>query len=118
MTFDSGEVRLRPESVPEITGLRLLPSDTPADLLNISSTGLLAESIARLAVGKPAIVHFEGRFSPQVVTGRVARCEVVTMQSNGTLRYQVAIEFDAPLTLRGSGGPEVPPAPEEVRNRW
>ena len=77
MTDDQGAgARLPAEAVPEITGLRFLPQDTRGDLLNISSSGLLAESAGRLTVGQAAIVHFEGGFSPRDVTGRVARCEV------------------------------------------
>lgn len=102
-----------------------MPQEADAELVNISMTGLLAETMARLAVGSPVQVHFVGRFSPALVDGRIARCEVACMGRDGFLRYNIAVEFDAPIALDEAVEP-VPPAldaPEApsvkaVRNRW
>lgn len=110
----------RPASaVPSITGLKLLPQRAEAMLLNISSTGLLAESSVRLLVGVRATVLFEGGFTPSLVGGRVVRSEVSMMGSDGRLRYHVAIEFDTPIPLDDetpdAAAGQAPPA---ARNRW
>jgi len=106
-------------SMPNITGLQLLPNGGEASLVNISPTGLLAESAARLLVGSSVKIGFEGGFQPATVAGRVARCEVAAMGRDGLLRYHLAIEFDSVLAL----DPEVkeaplPPVSAKVKNRW
>jgi hypothetical protein len=109
-------------SVPNITGLQLLPGGGEATLVNISPTGLLAESASRLQVGSSVKILFEGGFSPASVAGRVARCEVAAMGRDGLLRYHIAVEFDSPLALEAEREEveEVPPASVSrvVRNRW
>lgn len=110
----------RPAAVHGITGLRFLPQGATASLVNISSTGLLAESTARLAVGSAATVAIEGGFTPSRVEGRVARCEVAVMGADGLLRYHLGIEFTRPLPAIGEDAPVPPPparAPHAV-NRW
>ena len=113
--------RRRADEVPQITGLRFLPDRAPADLVNMSPLGLLAESAMRLRVGSEVAVLFEGGFQPQTITGRVARCEVAAMAPDGTLRYRVGIEFDTMLDMDGStvvlSPPPSEPAPT-ARNRW
>jgi hypothetical protein len=116
----SANLARRPASeVPAITGLRFLPQGATASLVNISTTGLLAESAARLQVGAAVRVQFEGRFAPTVVAGRVARCEVAVMGLDGLLQYYIGVEFDAPLALDGevTERREAPP-PRAIRNRW
>ena len=112
-------------SMPNITGLQLLPNGGQATLVNISPTGLLAESAARLQVGSSVQILFVGGFAPAIVSGRVARCEVAAMGRDGLLRYHLTIEFDSPLTLEPM--PEEAPVREEVapapisggvKNRW
>lgn len=113
--------RRQADEVPQITGLRFLPDRAPADLVNMSPIGLLAESSTRLRVGSDVTVLFEGGFEPQTVTGRVARCEVAAMAPDGVLRYRVGIEFDATLDLDGSSVILTAPllaASPAVRNRW
>jgi hypothetical protein len=106
-------------AIADITGLRFLPDRAPASLVNISPTGLLAESGAPFRVGSAVALSFEGGFVPEVVTGRVARCEVSVMGSDGKLRYHVGVEFDATLELdAGTVEEAAAPASGEVRNRW
>ena len=118
----SAQVEAAPRiaAVPGITGLRLYPHRASAQLVNISTTGLLAESTAKVTVGSAVTVGFEGGFTPSTVPGRIVRCEVAAMGRDGMLRYHVAVEFDKPISLDGAAQPE--PAPvttsKPVRNRW
>ena len=106
-------------AVPGITALRFLPDRTAASLVNISPTGLLAESGAPARVGSPAILSFEGGFTPETVTGRVARCEVAAMGPDGLLRYLVGVEFDSPLEFGDVPPGRAPgPVPATISNRW
>jgi hypothetical protein len=112
-------VRRQANEVPQITGIRLLPQGAEASLLNISSSGLLAETADRVPAGSAVEVCFEGSFSPARATGRVVRSQVSFMNADGRLRYQVAIEFDTPIALDDQ--PAATPAkttPRDVRNRW
>lgn len=115
---DAGAAARRPTSVKGITGLRLLPPGASAQLVNMSETGLLAESMAKVQVGAAITVGFDGGFSPATVTGRVVRCEVAVMGRDGLLRYHIGIEFDAPLPLDESGAAAPASPPSHLRNRW
>jgi hypothetical protein len=124
----------RPASqVPSIAGLRLSPHGVIAALVNISGSGLLAESTIRLKTGSVVTVLFDGNFSPPSIASRVARCEVSGMGADGILRYHVGIAFNAPLALEDtpSAGADQPSALDEtdtpppatavpgvLRNRW
>jgi hypothetical protein len=128
----------RPASqVPSIAGLRLSPHGADAILVNISTSGLLAECTVRLKTGSVVAVLFDGAFSPTSVASRVVRCAVSAMGSDGILRYHVGIAFNAPIALDDALEPEparaekprafaesdapLPismPAPASVRNRW
>jgi len=110
----------RPASaVPSITGLKFLPQRAEAKLVNISSTGLLAESSVRLLVGARVTALFEGGFTPSLVGGCVVRSEVSMMESDGRLRYHVAIEFDTPIPLDDESADRAAgQAPPAARNRW
>jgi hypothetical protein len=102
----------RPASqVPSITGLRLSPHGAEAKLVDISSSGLLAECTSRLKVGSSVAVLFEGTFSSTSVVGRIARCAVAAMGRDGVLRYHVGISFNKPIVLPDD--PEVPAAVQE-----
>ena len=134
--------RVPASDIPSITGLRLSPHGAEAKLVNISTSGLLAECALRLKVGSTVSVQFEGTFLSTSVPGRIARCEVSTMKS-GTLMYHIGIDFNASIDLGGAQpaaaveakrapasvetmrpravGPvpvPVAPAPAAVRNRW
>ncbi len=119
MTIEATGPRRRPAAeLPEITGLRFLPPGAGASLVNISSTGLLAESSARLRVGAVVQVQFEGGFLPKSAKGRVVRCEVSVMGRDGLLRYHVAIEFESPLAVDEPVAEAPVPVSKGVRNRW
>lgn len=118
--LESGTPRRRPASdMPLITGLRFLPSGAKVSLVNISPTGLLAESATRLLVGSAVQVVFEGGFSPASAPGRVVRCEVAVMGRDGLLRYHLAIKYDSPIALDDEVEEPAPaPVPQDARNRW
>jgi hypothetical protein len=130
---DQGKTLRRPAAdVPSITGLRLSPHGAEASLVNISATGLFAESSVRLNVGTSVQVLFEGAFSPSSVPGRVARCEVAAMGRDGALRYQIGIEFNSPIAFDDvvvaspkahlspgrAPAPHPSPVPRVAQNRW
>jgi hypothetical protein len=123
--------------VPAITGLRLSPQGAVATLMNISTTGLLAECGVRMRLGSAVPVLFEGRFAPKPVAGRVMRSSVARLDKIGGLRYHVGIAFHQSIPLDGipaiqldgipAAGAGTDPtavavdtlaAPEVVRNRW
>jgi hypothetical protein len=108
----------RLSAVPGITGLRLYPHRASAQLVNISTSGLLAESTAKVTVGSAVTVGFEGGFTPSTAPGRIVRCEVAAMGKDGMLRYHIAIEFDNPIPLEGASEPPPVPSSSPVRNRW
>lgn len=116
----SSQRRLRIGEVAGIAGIRLHPPGSPAQLVNISPTGLLAESAAKLRVGTVLQVEFEGGFTPSTVPGRVVRCEVAAMERDGILRYYIGIDFDSQLPIAVPSAPTepAPPAARDVRNRW
>jgi hypothetical protein len=117
----AGARRERASAVSGITRLRINPPGEDAALVNMSPTGLLAESPAKQRVGTPVEVHFYGGFTPASITGRVVRCEVAIMEHNGLLRYHIAIEFDSLIELadEDKAAEAVPPQPAKtVRNRW
>ena len=128
--------RFPASQVPSITGLRLSPHGAEAKLVDISTTGLLAECTSRLKVGSSVAVLFEGQFTIPSIVGRIARCSVAAMGRDGVLRYHVGISFNKPIVL-DIAAPEPPPVqataaavPVEtaaqppalvaatVRNRW
>src|SRR2546428_1470134 len=91
--------RIPAAQVPSITGLRLSPHGADAKLVNISTSGLLAECASRLKVGSTVAVLFEGTFTESTVVGRIARCEVSTMGKDGVLRFFIGIDFNKPIDL-------------------
>jgi hypothetical protein len=99
-----------------------MPYGNEAMLVNISNRGVLAESISRIPVGSPVEVGFLGSFDPKTAKGRVARCEVAVMGSDGLLRYHLAIEFDDAISFGDEVAPKPEPPPVQVppgpRNRW
>src|SRR5262245_14845504 len=108
--FEKRSAPRRPGShVPTITGLRLSPHGAEAKLVDISTTGLLAECTSRLKVGSSVAVLFEGGFSSAPVVGRIARCSVAAMGRDGVLRYHVGIAFNKPIVLdRSVADPAAP----------
>jgi hypothetical protein len=86
--------------MPSITGLSLSPHGVDAALVNISTTGLLAECGTRLKTGDPVKVVFGGSFTVPTVQGRVVRACVASMSSGG-IRYHVGICFNTAVALEG-----------------
>lgn len=116
-----------------ITGLRISPHGADAALVNLSASGLLAECTVRIQPGSRLTITFEGTFTPRSVEGRVARCAVASVGSDGALRYHIGVSFTAAIPLgplpvveahapaapaptAPLPAPSTPPAP--VRNRW
>ena len=132
------EPRHPPASVPEIASLRLSPGDA-GQLINISATGLLMESLARYAPGGAVTVHFEGTIDTKQIKGRIVRCQVSAIGEKGALHYQTAVVFKGRVRLavdeanraaepdrRGAEAevaaesdlPAAPNDPPELMNRW
>jgi hypothetical protein len=89
----------RPASdVPSIEGLRISPPGFRAALVNISTSGLLAEWGLPLRIGQEVTVEFEGTFPQQMVAAHVIRNSVASITS-GNLRYHIALAFTTPITL-------------------
>lgn len=116
-------------AVPAIKSLRISPRGIEATLVNISTTGLLAESVDRLQTGSVVTVVFEGTFVPDRVRGTVVRNSVSSVGSDGALRYHVGVCFMEPIRLEVEEQAKAPTqaapatatalAPHRVvRNRW
>lgn len=125
--------------VPTITALRLSPHGAAARLVNISTSGALVETAARIQPGCSLTLQFEGGFAPAAVESRVARSTIVAVGPEGKLHYQIGVAFKVPITLEelpdtcldhssaaqrrdfsGASGPPSP-APTPVSpfvNRW
>lgn len=86
------------DQCPWITGLRLSPGGE-ASLENISWSGLMARCQKRLAFGASVTVTVTGTFTPNVIKGRVARCEVGGIGKDGAINYKIGISFDEPISL-------------------
>ena len=85
--------------VSSITGIRLSPGES-VSLVNISSSGVLAEGKTRLVPGTRVTVHFEGgAVKPPQIKARVVRCQVSAIASGGLLQYQSAIAFEGRVEL-------------------
>ena len=116
--------RLPPSAVPTIKGLRLLPPGADATLINISTSGLLAECQARIKAGSLVTVVFEGGFAPRSISARVIRATVSSLGQRGQLHYHVGLLFAHKIELDQEGAapalPPVnkPPASPPVKNRW
>ena len=123
-------VRHPASAVPSITGLRFSPHGADAVLVNISTTGLLAECRERFKLGGKVTVLVEGTFAPQSIAGSVDRSSVASLGADGRLRYHVGIAFTEPITLDAEQAVDspAPPAPVQplspaltapvLRNRW
>lgn len=117
--------------MPSIKGLRISPPGYKATLVDISTSGLLAEWGVALKIGQAVTVDFEGTFSSQSVGAQVVRSAVASMTSGG-LRYHVGLAFTAPIAFEDTPPPpetgaengpapaEVadPPPPSDIENRW
>lgn len=97
--------RLKPHEVPWIREVKPISGDT-ARLLNISKTGLLLETTARLQPGRRStVVIVDGTDRKERAEGHVIRTELVSIGSGGELIYRTAMAFTDELDLRV---PDVP----------
>lgn len=125
-----GAPRQPASAVPSISGLTLSPYGAAATLVNISTTGLLAECGVPLKIGNFVKAVFEGALAPRPVEGRVVRICVASMAANG-VRYNVGVAFKVPIDLEGAAAPQSraesgptrvaaadPPQPFALVNRW
>jgi hypothetical protein len=129
--------RYAASSFPEIDEVRLVPPGAPANLVNLSATGMLVASEARLGPGTDLSVEFAGSFTPSSMAGRVIRCEVIGITASGSLRYRIGLAFNTRLALPNeapkegrapavaapaASGPAAAPVavgpPPVLRNRW
>lgn len=85
--------------VPGIAGIRLSPHGAAARLVNISTSGALVETPARIQPGCSVTLQFEGGFEPAVVESRVARSTIVAVGPEGRLHYQIGVAFKSPIPL-------------------
>lgn len=79
----------------------------------------------RLVPGVPVTVTVSGTFSPSVIKGRVARCEVGGIGKDGALQYRIGIAFDEPVSLPDEDRAPVDESEAlaealeaQVENRW
>lgn len=112
------------EACPWITGLRLSPGGE-ATLENISWSGLMARCQKRLVPGSTVTVTVAGTFTPSVIKGHVARCEVGGIGKDGAIHYRIGIGFDEPVSLPDEDlAPAVDPGAVDatseplIENRW
>lgn len=92
--------RLKPHEVPWIREVKPISGDT-ARLLNISKTGLLLETTARLQPGRRStVVIVDGGDRKERAEGHVIRTELVSIGPSGELIYRTAMTFVDELNLR------------------
>ena len=106
--------RIPTELVPSITGVRLSPFGGTSIMVNISTSGLLVKGDRRVLLGTALTISFAGTFSPASARGRVARCEVRSIEG-GVVWYDIAIAFDTPIPLEEPAEDEEPAKKEESR---
>jgi hypothetical protein len=111
------EPRYTADEVPAITSVQL--SGEQVKLLNISASGILVESDARIKPGERVKLSIVG-LTPGIVPGVVVRCVVSAISNGGKLRYESGIGFGqrvslplGPAALRTTSDavPEAPSAP-------
>lgn len=92
--------RLAPHEVPWIREVKPITGDT-ARLLNISRTGVLLETTARLQPGRRStIVIVNAEDQKERAEGTVIRTELVSIGPKGELIYRTAMAFAQELDLK------------------
>lgn len=108
------EPRFKAADMPYITGVRLSPLGIKAQLVDISTTGILIECGTRIQPGSSVSVTLEGETPIPTVGGRIARTTVAALDQKGSLRYHVGIAFTSPIPLKtppaAAAAVVVPPA--------
>ena len=98
-----GFPRLRAEDVPWIKEIKPNNGDS-ARLLNISRTGVLLETTARLQPGRRStIIIVNDSDQKERAEGKVIRTELVAIGKEGELIYRTAMVFTTELDLRAPG---------------
>ena len=119
-------------AMPAISGVRLSPVGSGAQLVNISTTGILVRCSSRLMPGTAVTVLFEGTFAPPPVKATVVRCLVADIGRGAGLSYHVGIAFKTTIDIGEepappAAAPAAAPAPIEdpeaarppiLVNRW
>ncbi len=90
--------RLSRDALPGLGCVTLVPRE-PAQLLNISSSGLLVSSARQLRVASSARFVLRGAEEEIDVVGRVVRCQVCSIDGNQGIAYATAIHYDRELEL-------------------
>jgi len=104
--------RLKPEDVPWIREIKPSTGDG-ARLLNISRTGVLLETTARLQPGRRSTITIVNESDQKErAEGRVIRTELVSIGKGGELIYRTAMAFTTELDLKAPG--TVPAAAAEA----
>ena len=85
----------------------------------------MARCQKRLVHGAILTITVAGTFTPNVIKGRVARCEVGGIGKDGAINYKIGIRFDEPVSLPDedyvpAAEPGIIDAVSEptVENRW
>lgn len=89
--------RMSRHDLPWLSMVRL-PGGAEADLLNLSSTGMLLETSSKFSPGYSGHVQLCGAQDEIVVPGRFVRSEVGTVTPRG-VRYRAAVAFDKTIDL-------------------
>jgi hypothetical protein len=74
-----------------------LRAGADAEVLNVSSTGVLLESTTRLLPGRRYTLRIGPTAAARVIDGEVARCSLTRVTPAGQAVYRAAIRFVSPL---------------------
>lgn len=108
--------RLQPHEVPWISHVHPVAGDI-ARLVNISSSGLLVETTARLQPGRRGtVVIVDAADRTLQAHGEVVRTELVSVGLQGELIYQTAMRFPGGLDLQGPLASTAPSVAEPLPN--
>lgn len=72
----------------------------PCELINVSETGALVETKARVTTGT-AVALCIGGPKPQRIQSRVVRSQVCAIHRDSTMTYQIGLTFDEPVRIEG-----------------
>ncbi len=89
--------RVARQDVPWLSAVSL-PGGYEADLLNVSSSGMLLETSSKFAPGYAGPVKLRGAKDEVIVPARFVRSEVGAVTARG-VRYRAAIAFDRTIDL-------------------
>jgi len=70
-------------------------------VVDLAAGGVLVEGATRLMPGSRVVMQFGAVGRGLVVSGRVLRCEVVSVDRDRGIRYRGAVRFDGPVEVLG-----------------